>query len=57
MPPARMPPNEVDRTNYISGARLVGTMEETLSRMKIFPVNCKHFNQLIHLGIRDGLIK
>jgi len=38
MPPVRMTPNEVDRTNYISGAGLIGTMENTLSQMKSFPV-------------------
>ncbi|HEV2456586.1 MAG TPA: hypothetical protein VGY98_20155, partial [Verrucomicrobiae bacterium] len=38
-PPIRMVPNEVDRTNYVSGSGLAGTMEDALNQMKSFPVD------------------
>jgi hypothetical protein len=38
-PPIRMVPNEVDRTNYVSGSGLAGTMEDALNQMKNFPVD------------------
>jgi serine/threonine protein kinase len=38
-PPIRVVPNEVDRTNYISGSGLAGTMEDAVTKMKSFPVD------------------
>ena len=37
-PPIRMVPNEVDRTNYVSGSGLAGTMGEALRAIKTVPV-------------------
>jgi cyclic lactone autoinducer peptide len=38
LPPIRVVPNEVDRTNYVSGSGLAGTMEEALNAIKTLPV-------------------
>lgn len=37
--PVRTVPNEVDRTNYISGSGLFGTMEETIKKIRELPVD------------------
>ena len=38
-PPIRMVPNEVDRTNYIEGSGLAGTMEDALRAIKEWPTD------------------
>jgi hypothetical protein len=38
-PLIRTVPNEIDRTNYIAGRGLVGTIEEALATMKNLPID------------------
>ena len=38
-PPIRTVPNEMDRTNYIAGRGLTGTLEEALNTMKNLPID------------------
>ncbi len=38
-PPIRMAPNEVDRTNYIAGTGLAGTVEDALRAIKEWPTD------------------
>ena len=37
--PMRTVPNEMDRTGYISGTGLAGTIEEALNTMKTLPID------------------
>jgi tRNA A-37 threonylcarbamoyl transferase component Bud32 len=38
-PPIRMVPNEMDRTNYVAGTGLAGTMEDTLRAIEQWPTD------------------
>jgi hypothetical protein len=38
-PLIRTVPNEIDRTNYIAGFGLAGTIEEALNTMKKLPID------------------
>ena len=38
-PPIRVVPNEIDRTNYVAGRGLPGTIEEALIAMKNLPID------------------
>jgi hypothetical protein len=38
-PPIRTVPNETDRTNYVAGSGLAGTMAEALITMENLPVD------------------
>ena len=39
LPPIRTAANEIDRTNYIAGTGLAGTIEEALNTMKNLPLD------------------
>jgi hypothetical protein len=39
LPPIRTVPNEIDRTNYVEGRGLAGTMEDALESMKTLPLD------------------
>jgi len=39
LPPIRTAANEIDRTNYIAGTGLAGTIEEALNTMKNLPMD------------------